>query len=74
MSTALELAALGIGFCILVYVGGVLIRLASAMRDYGGIPWSWAFVGTNLIGLVILPLLGLIMFVTAFVLLVRNGR
>ena len=74
MRTALKWTVLALGFFILVYVGSIYIRLADAMRYSGGIEWTWDFLGPNLIWLVIAPLVGLIMFVTAFVLLVRNGR
>jgi hypothetical protein len=74
MRNGVKWAVLMLGFLILVYVGSVLLRLAKETRDHGGIPWSWDFILSNLTGLVILPLLGLTMVVTAFVLLVRNGR
>jgi len=74
MRTAVKWTVLFLGFFILIYLGSVYLRLANVMRDHGGIPWSWDFIESNLTGLVILPLIGLIMFVTGFVLLVRNGR
>ena len=74
MRTALKLGLLALGFCIIVYFGTVLIRLADAMRDAGRSPWSWDFVGPNLLQLSILPMLGLSMMVAGFVMLVRDGR
>ena len=74
MGTGVKWAVLVLGFFILVYVGSVFVRLQWVMSDFGGIPWSWDFVGSNLTTIVILPLLGAGMFFTAFVLLVRGGR
>ena len=74
MRTGVKWAVLVLGFFILVYVASVFVRLEWVMSDFGGIPWSWDFVWSNLTAIVILPLLGTAMFVTAFVLLVRGGR
>ena len=73
MRNAVKWTALVLAILLLLYTASVVVRLAVFMQEDGWTPWSWDFVQTNLVQVVIIPGLGIVLLAVAVTLFVRGA-